>query len=316
MRGRLIFSTLVLLVLCQSNKAKEWRGIVPLKSTRADVERLIGKPNQSGDNWADYQLKQERVSFRYDGGPCTDLYQTLGKDNCKCMLAENTVMSITVEPFSQRKFSELNLDMHGFTKASIAPYPDNFAYYNSVEGIYYEVDQAEDRIRSIEYGPSSADCRDIISRNAPAYRNSWRGLIPLHATRSEVERLLGPPETTWENKARYGTDHEVVTATYAAGNCSSTGAQWSVSAGTLIELVIGQRYPFLLSRLNLDLGRYRSRQEFPVRDVANPPKIMNYFDRVSGINIRAQSTSYASEEVINITYLPAERDRGLRCPKQ
>ena len=29
-------------------QAKEWRGIVPLKSTRADVERLLGKTNGLG----------------------------------------------------------------------------------------------------------------------------------------------------------------------------------------------------------------------------------------------------------------------------
>ena len=227
------------------------------------------------------------------------------------MLAENTVMSITVEPIGQRKFSELKIDMHGFSKAAIAPYPDTFAYQNSAEGVYYEVDQSEDRIRSIEYGPSAADCYDIINRNTPAYRNSWQGLTPLHSTRNDVDRLLGTPKKTWDDKASYTTDHETIIATYSTGNCGST--DWNVPSGTLIELTVGQRYPFLVGRLNLDLARYQSRPEFPVADVSNPPKIMNYFDRVSGINIRAQSTSNAPEEVINITYLPAEKDRALRC---
>ena len=39
---------LLLMFLVPTVGAKEWRGITPLKSTRADVERLLGKPNQLG----------------------------------------------------------------------------------------------------------------------------------------------------------------------------------------------------------------------------------------------------------------------------
>jgi len=39
-----IFATWIILTMSNNCDAKAWRGIVPLKSTRADVERLLGTP--------------------------------------------------------------------------------------------------------------------------------------------------------------------------------------------------------------------------------------------------------------------------------
>src|SRR3954467_13912107 len=48
---KIIFSLLISLIaaVVSANAclAKEWRGVVPLRSTRADVERLLGAPKQS-----------------------------------------------------------------------------------------------------------------------------------------------------------------------------------------------------------------------------------------------------------------------------
>jgi hypothetical protein len=43
--------------------AEAWRGIVPLKSTRADVERLLGRPGEHGR----YQFDKERAYIEYCG---------------------------------------------------------------------------------------------------------------------------------------------------------------------------------------------------------------------------------------------------------
>ena len=41
------------------SEAKEWRGIKPLDSTRADVKRLLGTPQQSTDHAFYYSLPEE-----------------------------------------------------------------------------------------------------------------------------------------------------------------------------------------------------------------------------------------------------------------
>jgi hypothetical protein len=312
MKLLIIASALVLMLSQQNAIAKEWHGIIPLKSTRVDVERRFGRP----DKWGDYEVKEERVSFRYaEGGPCRDLYLGLGKDNCKCLVDKDTVMAITVEPIVERRFSHLKLDLTRFSRTPIAPFPYTFAYYNPTEGIDYTVDESEDAIMTVEYYPSPVDCQHVISQRAPVYRNSWRGLIPLHANRRDVEQVVGTPQHKWGATIAYETDHEAISARYAEGNCTASSTEWNVPNDTLIELVVGQRLPFLLSRLNLDLERYERQEQPPLPETPNPPKVVNYTDRVAGIVIRAQSTSGGPEEVVSITYSPATKDQALRCHK-
>ena len=38
----------------------------------------------------------------------------------------------------------------------------------------------------------------IVCLSAPCFAKEWRGIVPLHTTRSEVVRLLGEPKPTWE----------------------------------------------------------------------------------------------------------------------
>lgn len=64
----LILCCLVSLGLASTVVAKDWRGIVPLKSTLADVERLLG-PTASGY----YNLANEIVAFDVQAKPCDRL---------------------------------------------------------------------------------------------------------------------------------------------------------------------------------------------------------------------------------------------------
>lgn len=69
-------------------QAKGWRGIVPLKSTRADVERLLGVPGKHGR----YQFDEERAYVNYAGpGPCCPV------NGCLCFVPDDIVISINVE---------------------------------------------------------------------------------------------------------------------------------------------------------------------------------------------------------------------------
>src|SRR4029077_5440941 len=91
---------LVLLILFSNDlraSAKDWRGIAPLRSTRSDVERLLGKPNESGR----YQFPREKARITYSTGVCDR------KENCECLAPEDTVLSIYVVPEHTIRFSQL-----------------------------------------------------------------------------------------------------------------------------------------------------------------------------------------------------------------
>jgi hypothetical protein len=310
MKLNFLFTLLAVLILGETSMAMDWHGIVPLKSTRADVERLFGKP----DKWGDYQINAERVSFRYSEGPCRELYQGLGRDDCKCLVDKDTVMSIYVEPTIKRRFSDLKLDMAKFSRIPIAPYPNNFSYSNPTEGVDYEIDESEDAIRDIEYYPSPIDCQSIVNSRANIYRNSWRGLVPLHASQRDVERLLGLPKRAWETAVAYETDHEIVTVKYSNGKCSGLSVEWNVPDETVLELVVNPRLSFLLGQLNLDSSRYERQERPPLPEIASSPKVVNYINDSDGITIRStQSRDGGEETVVSITYRPARKDETLRC---
>jgi len=63
---RITLCCLVISVLANSVVAKDWRGIVPLKSTLADVERLLGPTPAAGY----YNLADEIVAFKFQTQPC------------------------------------------------------------------------------------------------------------------------------------------------------------------------------------------------------------------------------------------------------
>ena len=71
---RNIFCTIVIsLVIAVSGHvvlAKEWRGIVPLKSTRVQVEQLLGIPKTSSPWSSYYNLPSEVVVVQFQSGPC------------------------------------------------------------------------------------------------------------------------------------------------------------------------------------------------------------------------------------------------------
>ena len=55
---KLAVAAAFLCLFCIDLEAKDWRGITPLKSTRADVERLLGKEIEGS-----YELPDERASI-------------------------------------------------------------------------------------------------------------------------------------------------------------------------------------------------------------------------------------------------------------
>lgn len=68
----LFFACLLTLVSVSPSEAKEWRGIKPLDSTRADVKRLLGVPRQSSAHAFFYSLPDAIAVVRFQSGPCDD----------------------------------------------------------------------------------------------------------------------------------------------------------------------------------------------------------------------------------------------------
>jgi hypothetical protein len=127
--------TLGLVTVCS---AKEWRGILPLKSTRADVEKLLGVPKQRSAVGSYYRFHDELAVVWFQSQSC---------DQCSWgwHVPLETVTEIGVIPLSAHAPS----DIEGFKRE------DNeggFVYYtNEVDGLTVETHKGN--VTSLRYGP-------------------------------------------------------------------------------------------------------------------------------------------------------------------
>lgn len=309
MRLRILFAIFALVVFEENVFSKPWRGIVPLVSTRADVERLLGKPNDLGL----YELNGEAASVIYSDGPCQGLYRSLEKVNCKCLVAKDTVLSIFVEPRQFLKFTGLGIAKPKFTRTAIVSGPGMFSYSDLTEGIVYTVDEARDEVIDVEFLPSSSDCQRLMATATPVPRNSWRGLLPLHSYRRNVEEVLGRAGSRSGGVDIHTTENERVTVRYSDGVCGDTNVQWDVPPGTLLEVTVTPLLGFLLDNLDLDLSLFKRQSIGRLPEIPQPPNLVSYVNSRDGVTIRSKKVSGNAEEVVSITYGPSSEDNKLRC---
>src|SRR3954468_17022603 len=109
------------------SQAKEWHGIVPLHSKRADVERLLSKGTNLADSccFATYSLENARIFVRYSSGNC----RAEGWD-----VPKNTVISLEIYPSIESRLSDLHIDESKFQITEDPELPGIFQYDNVEEG--------------------------------------------------------------------------------------------------------------------------------------------------------------------------------------
>ena len=149
---QIIFSAIL---FCCVPSMQGWKGIMPLHSSRADVERALGAPSDSCKALCRYETKTEVVFVKYSGDPCTN------NDDNRWRVPANTVISVTVNLENRLKFSSLKLNRKKFSKTN-DPELDRYSSYTSVElGVDYSVD-SNGRVYSIEWFPTVNDERTLL----------------------------------------------------------------------------------------------------------------------------------------------------------
>jgi hypothetical protein len=132
----------------------------------------------------------------------------------------------------------------------------------------------------------------------------WRGIIPLHSTRADVERLLGPPSPI--GKSVYETKDAVVIIDYSEHGCEhGKTSVWNVPLGTVTAITVNPRSTSKLSELKLDLSKFKVIRDEEVRT------IIYYINEEEGIHI--ETRDYI-DYVISTIYFPTAEDRTkFRC---
>jgi hypothetical protein len=130
----LLSKTLLLSALLFSfpilTEAKEWRGIVPLKSTREDVKRILGRSRDANRMRANYDLDEGHIyiAFSNDEDYNSDCVKKLPKD---------IVLLIVFRPKVDLTLSDLKPNLTKFRKFDPS-IPQNLgfeAYVSEEEGL-------------------------------------------------------------------------------------------------------------------------------------------------------------------------------------
>lgn len=143
--------------------AKEWRGITPLRSTRADVERLLGPPES--ESGVVYVTEGERVSVTYSRRPCDYGWR----------VPLDTVISFFVHPKKPPKFSDLKLDEKRYEKRQSYHVATIHHYIDLEAGINYTVESPGELVTGVEY---YAPLRDEALRCQPVPQKAGDAAAP------------------------------------------------------------------------------------------------------------------------------------------
>jgi hypothetical protein len=136
----------------------------------------------------------------------------------------------------------------------------------------------------------------------------WRGLVPLHSTRTDVERLLGAPKESRGVGFKYETKDEQVFVFYSAGPCKESPLNdWNVPRDTVLSITVHPNAKLLVDDLKLDKMKYERVLDYHVQGV------VYYFSKEDGVRISARLLEKEGEDVDSITYDPTAQDRSLRC---
>jgi hypothetical protein len=136
-------------VLCQLNNV--WNGITPLKSTRQDVEKILGKhePSSVARYAGGYRTEDGRIFVLYSTGLCD-----VNPDN-GWNIPELTVISLSYYPTESPKLSDLKIDLKKFERHQDPEITNLISYANQTDGVVLNVDSSDNSIVSFNYFPES-----------------------------------------------------------------------------------------------------------------------------------------------------------------
>lgn len=131
-------------------QVNSWNNLLPLRSTRADVEKLLGKPKDNTCSFGcEYETAKEKIRVSYAHKKC---------DVAGWKVPADTVLSLTVssKENSGKSFDELNLNRNKFT----VDIDDILSqkWTNAEEGLIYSLRPGiQLKFDSITYIPKKTD---------------------------------------------------------------------------------------------------------------------------------------------------------------
>jgi hypothetical protein len=130
-----------------------WSGLVPLRSTREEVEKLLGQSKMSHGFTYIYENENERVDVLYSAGPC----ELSGVERWN--VPKDVVIWMEVIPRKRILIKDLQLDPKKYGRFQHS-HPDNWVdYWNKEEGVIVHsiIWVKAEELFFFEYRPTTKD---------------------------------------------------------------------------------------------------------------------------------------------------------------
>ncbi len=189
-------SLLLVIGLAGISHAQGWQGIVPLQSTRQDVEKRIGLPTES--NGITYDLQAERVSIYYVKDVCAKGWP-YGWN-----LPTGVVEKIVVYPQSKQSAGQLGLNLKEYEQSRNERL-GLIGYKNEKEGINFTTKE-NGEVEVIQYGPPAGSekflCPEAVTRMLELKRGDSAYLTPMSYSKISPEEEKTRLEAFYEQVQR------------------------------------------------------------------------------------------------------------------
>lgn len=147
---KIFYAVIGILATAGTIQAKEWRGIVPTRTDRNEVVRLLGQPSEFNRIRSVYRFDDEEVYIVFSSSEiCPD-----------SMAQTDRVLLIQVTPRKRILMSDLKLDESKFRKFSPSPLASEYqGYIDSIEGLIIRTKNGQvDRLFYVAAAKDSGFC--------------------------------------------------------------------------------------------------------------------------------------------------------------
>jgi hypothetical protein len=146
------FTFASLLLVGFQKKQIQWQTLVPLVTTRSEVEAGLGAPISGKEYILVYDTPDERLTVWYGGA------KKAPSADCNWDISNETVFNFLFAPKKKIRLVDMNIDLSKFQKQKAPEMVQDYYYYNDDEGITISTRIAggEEVLLNIERGPDAA----------------------------------------------------------------------------------------------------------------------------------------------------------------
>lgn len=219
----------LVILLCEAVIfSQSWRRIVPLRTTRKEVEKLLGPPTVVG-TVPTYYLDDGRVEVFYSipcGGPPIPNKWNVPRD---------TAFAVSFVPKNELRLADMHLDLTKFRREQASfDNPDSVLLINDDEGLRYRYSLATDVVDSYTFGPTTKDeplrCPGYSEEKERRMRNCYPASLMVECFSEQI--TIGHPV--------------VCRARSDVSGMTGTTFKWTVSAGASKTSQTGETVNVLL----------------------------------------------------------------------